>query len=208
MRCRVDLALIASGLCACSDATGSLAGGQLLALPAVSASGAEASGASGSGTGGSGNGGSGSGSSGAPAGTPTWTYLYDTYFGQTTSEDGGTSYGLAACGLAISCHQLATDPGATTVPPKSGFVCGTTSDECYQGLLNATPPLVTPGDAGTAADPMMAPLYQALWNGSTPGNCLGAGVCKNNMPFTLVYHFTPANLALIALWIQNGAANN
>jgi len=165
-------------------------------LASISASGTASSGASGA---------SASGSSGA-GGTPTWTYLYDTYFGQTPSEDGGSSYGLAACGLATSCHQLATDPGATTKPPVSGFVCGTTKDECYEGLLNATPPLVSPSDAGTP-NPTMAPLYQALWNGSTPGNC-AEGTCKNNMPYTLVYQFTPANLALIALWIQNGAANN
>jgi hypothetical protein len=202
MRCRIDLALIASGLCACGDATGSLEGGQQLALAPISASGA-ASGASGSG-----NGGSGSGSSGAVAPPATWTYLYDTYFGQITSDDGGTSYGLAACGLAISCHQLATDPGAINTPPKpsSGFVCGTTANECYQGMLNATPPLVSASDGGTA-DPTMAPLYQALWNGSTPGNC-GEGVCKNNMPFTLAYQFSPSDLALIAKWIQNGAPNN
>lgn len=201
MRCRTDLALIASSvLCACGDATGSLQGGQQLTLATVSASGA-ASGASGSG-----NGGSGSGSSGGVAATPTWTYLYDTYFGQTTSGDGGTSYAVASCGLAISCHQLAGDPGATTMPPKSGFVCGTTADECYQGLLNATPPLVSASDAGTA-EPTMAPLYQALWNGTTPGNC-AEGMCKNNMPFTLVYQFSPSDLALIALWIQNGAQNN
>jgi hypothetical protein len=53
----------------------------------------------------------------------------------------------------------------------------------------------------------MAPLYQALWNGSTPGNC-AAGVCKNNMPYTLAYQFSPSDLALIAQWIQNGAPNN
>jgi len=89
--------------------------------------------------------------------------------------------------------------------PASGFVCGTTAQQCYQGLLNATPPLVGPS---YASKPTTAPLYQALWEGGTAGDCAGQGVCSNNMPYTLGYSFKPADLSLIAQWIADGAPNN
>jgi hypothetical protein len=198
-------------LCACSDATGTLQGGEPNSLPPVGTSGAaatsgSASGASAGAASGSGSTGSGSaGSGGTTAATPTWSYLYETYFGGTTAPDGGVTPALSACGLAVSCHQLAGDPGPTQVPPKSGFVCGTTSHECYTGMLNATPPLI--GSAYTA-NPTTAPLYVSLFAGGSPGVCTPGGSatpCHNNMPFTLVYQYTATDLALIAQWMQNGA---
>jgi hypothetical protein len=100
--------------------------------------------------------------------------------------------------MNLICHQAAQDSGAT-IMPVSGFVCGTTAQDCYQGLLKSTPPLVAPS---YTANPTMAPLYQSLYVG---GN---EGLLSNNMPLTGVYAFTPSDLALIAQWIRNGSPNN
>ncbi len=82
----------------------------------------------------------------------------------------------------------------------SGFLCGTTQEECYQGLLHATPPLVSTSYAET---PTAAPLYQSLYAGGQPGPTF------NNMPDPPVsYTFTTSDLALIAQWIRNGAPDN
>jgi hypothetical protein len=78
-----------------------------------------------------------------------------------------------------------------------------TAQECYLGLLNATPPLVGPS---YIAKPTSAPLYLALWKGGPTGN--GANPFADNMPELLSYMFTPSDLALIAQWIKNGAPNN
>ncbi|MFO0678876.1 MAG: hypothetical protein U0169_20275 [Polyangiaceae bacterium] len=48
--------------------------------------------------------------------TPTWTQIYDRYFGPGS---------LGHCGDA-NCHREEGDQ----------FKCGTTKDECYQGLVN------------------------------------------------------------------------
>ena len=138
-----------------------------------------------------------SGSSNAPS--PTWTFLYATYFGPR--QTGG-------CGAAPGCHQTASDWGVVVgvneadgdVFGPSGFLCGTTQEECYQGLLHATPPLVS---TSYAESPIAAPLYQSLYAGGAPGATF------NNMPGLPVgYTFTPSDLALIAQWIRNGAPDN
>ncbi len=121
----------------------------------------------------------------------TWTNLYNLYFGN--SATGG-------CGsLKSICHQAKTDSGVTLMPV-SGFVCGTTAAECYQGMMSATPSLVTPSDA---TNPTMARLYVSLYQDGTQPTA-----SSDNMPQTLGYAFTPSDMALIAQWIKNGAPNN
>ncbi len=190
MRHCLDLALLALGFCACSDATGALQGGQPQPLPTIAGTGSAASGSSGGGT----------GSSGSAQPAATWTYLYNAYFGNSATGGCGSS--------KIICHQSPTDSGATVGPvndagqpvPPSGFVCGTTAAACYEGMTKtATPPLVSASDA---ANPTMALLYRALYTG---GN---AGSASDNMPETQLYYFHPSDLALIAQWIQDGAKNN
>jgi hypothetical protein len=164
---------------ACSDATGSLQGGTMLPLPDA-------------GIGMASSGSSSGGDAGGPTPTPTWTYLYGTYFGITNVQ-----YGCGSTGMI--CHQASTDTGVVS-PPKSGFVCGTTSQECYQGMMNATPPLVT---TSKPKDPTTTPLYQALCKtGAT------VSLVANDMPLGCGYTFTSADLALITTWISDGAPNN
>jgi hypothetical protein len=77
----------------------------------------------------------------------TWTYVYTTYFGRGTPGH---------CGNA-GCHQKI----------QSGFMCGTTKDTCYNGLVakrligtkEATQPLV---------DPKLTPLAWFDTNGAMP----------------------------------------
>ena len=165
-------------------------------LPTVDASsGSSTSGASGAS-------GGGSGSSGTSAPTPTWTYLYATYFGPPMASsvpDAAPVGGLASCAnIPGSCHQAAADTGVKN-PPMSGFICGTTPDQCYQGMLHATPPLI---GASYAATPKMAPLYLALFKGGT------FTLTSNNMPQLLNYTFNMADLALIQTWLASGAPQN
>jgi hypothetical protein len=129
-----------------------------------------------------------------PPGTPvpTWTELYTLYFGN--AQTGG-------CGsMPWTCHQSAHDYGAFGNPNPSGFVCGASAGDCYQGMLDATPPLVTPGSH--PADPSTSPLIQSLYTGGRPWTT------ANNSPLTLGYAFTPYDLALIGAWIQAGAPQN
>jgi hypothetical protein len=103
------------------------------------------------------------------------------------------------CGSAkLICHQAKGDSGVT-IMPVSGFVCGTTAAECYQGMMTATPPLIS---ASYTADPTKAPLYMALFTGGTPG------LTSDNMPQSGLETFSPSDLALIAQWIKDGAPNN
>jgi hypothetical protein len=189
MRHRTELFLTLCGLYACSDATGSLQGGQPTPLPMISASGTGSAGATSGSTGSSGA----AGSSGAMTPAATWTYLYAEYFGNSN---------MGGCGL-LTCHQSATDPGATLAPAPgvmpSGFVCGLTAASCYEGLMEAKPPLVSASDA---ADPTKSKLYVTLYEGGMPGTT------SDNMPQSLNYIYVPSDLALIAQWIKNGAPNN
>ena len=63
-----------------------------------------------------------SGQDGSQGGGSRWQDLYTSYFGLA---------GQASCSqLKGSCHRATADLGVAT----SGFVCGTTSDECWQGM--------------------------------------------------------------------------
>src|SRR5277367_4692070 len=113
------LACVLPAVGACSDATGTLQGGQPIPLEssgAESSSGGSSTGsASGSSSGGS-SGASAGASSGSASSAPTWTTLYANYFGNP--KNNGCS------SLPGQCHQAATDTGVT-LAPHSGFVCGT-----------------------------------------------------------------------------------
>jgi hypothetical protein len=192
-----SFSLAAFSLGACSDATGTLQGGQSLPLSGSSGNIGSASGESGASGGSSGetpsSGGSG-GSSGGSTSVPTWTTLYASFFGNL--DTGG-------CGsLAGACHQLAADEGPTLTPPTpaSGFVCGTTADSCYAGMQNATPPLLPTGKL-SATQLSSNPLWQALFQGGT------MGVSSNNMPLDN-YVPTATDLAQIKAWLEAGAPNN
>lgn len=194
MRHRLDLALIGLAICSCSDATGSLQGGQAAidpSGPSSSGSGAAQSGSSSSaGTVSGSSTGGGTGSSGATPTTATWSSLYAAYFGNQAT---------AGCGsIGLVCHQGPGDSGVK-VAPVSGFVCGTTAESCYAGMMAATPPLIKVSDA---ADPTNSLLYKVLWTGGPNG------MYTDNMPQTLGYPFKPSDMALIAEWIKNGALNN
>jgi hypothetical protein len=144
-----------------------------------------------------------SGSSGAvDPPMPTWTYLYAAYFGPPqapTNPDAGPVGGLASCGgIATVCHQTSNDSGFK-MAPGSGFACGTTPAECYQGMVMATPPLI---GAMYKADPTKSPLMQALYRGGNPFPT------ANNMPQTLGYTFSATDLNLIQTWVANGAPQN
>ncbi len=119
-----------------------------------------------------------------------WQDLYLSYFGLT---------GQASCSqLKGSCHRADADLGV----PTSGFVCGTTSESCWQGMTQAQPghaALVSPG----VTDATQTPLWAALYKGAPTG-----GAISNNMPQNLSYTFSPSDLERIQSWIESGAPND
>jgi hypothetical protein len=131
----------------------------------------------------------------ADVGTVTWTDLYDSYFGPSAP---------ASCtAVANGCHMTLNDLGAQ----QSGYVCGTSKDSCWSGITSSAipksyPPPVPDGGSRT---PTGTVLYQALH----PVGVQTAG----QMPLTAAdggagYQFTPLDLARIAAWINQGAAND
>jgi len=126
----------------------------------------------------------------APPEGVRWQDLYGSYFGPT---------GKANCSQGTgACHATGSDLGVAT----SGFVCGPTSDTCWQGMtqgLAGHKALVPPG----VTDATQTPLWIALYKGAPSG-----GALSNNMPQNLKYTFLPADLTRIQAWIQAGASNN
>jgi hypothetical protein len=158
---RAWLVLVAA-LCGCSDATGTVQGGEALLVDPCA------------GTGG--------------AAPHTWSALYACYFGPT---------GKASCSAQGICHGSATQTGSQI----SGFVCGTSSQECWQGMTQgmcsggAVPPcpIVQSGQ-----DPTRTGLYMNLRKSDGTGN----------MPLNSGFTFTADDMARISAWIQEGAQNN
>ncbi len=143
------------------------------------------------------------------SGGTTWTSLYQDYFGPS---------GSAGCAASAQCHQSASGIGAQT----SGFVCGASKDECWQGMTQGIGldagglfcPIVC---LGTCAQTSQAcptdPTQQQLWSGLHKSG--GGGL--NNMPCgnpticsasASTYTFTSDDLARIQAWIQAGAPND
>lgn len=129
----------------------------------------------------------------------TWTYLYGCYFGPTASAH------ASGCSAQTQCHGSASSTGTST----SGFVCGATQDECYQGMKKSTmmflPTLVPDGQNNFKA----TTLYKTLYRDGTD-----AGSANNNMPVTtfggppVMPGFTPAEMTCIGGWVSAGAPNN
>jgi hypothetical protein len=136
---------------------------------------------------------------------PTWTSLYASYFGPV---------GLASCAPSgqSSCHGAVDQAGASF----SGFVCGSTSDECWQGMTQGIssdagvePGPILPPDGG---DPTKSQLWVSIHQATASGAGLNNMPCGNpatGCPATVAsYTFTTADLACISTWAQAGAPNN
>jgi hypothetical protein len=123
----------------------------------------------------------------ANGGMPRWQDLYPCYF--------------TSCGAAGgTCHSASGDTGASL----SGFICGTDATSCWTGITQSSAAgfqaLVPKGGTANAAK---APLF-----GSLRVEQAAAGPLNNNMPLTPVYTFLPQDIASIQTWIQDGAQNN
>ena len=105
----------------------------------------------------------------------TYTELFAQFFAPGTP-------GHCATG---GCHA---DPGHTV------WLCGTTKDSCYNGMVNVG--LVNPArpQASTIADPRLSPL---TWINPTGGN----------MPYDAMGP-NPAGRDAIVAWVAAGAQNN
>jgi hypothetical protein len=174
-------ALLSPLLFGCSDATGSLVGGDLVA-PAP--------------TGTSSSGGS-SSSGGGPAtlltsadcldgGThtgSTWDDLYTCYFGPTGP--------ISCAGANSMCHA--------DMPSLGGgyWVCGLTKDSCYTGMTGYS----TLSPQNGSQDPTMNGLYTVLCGS---GSDLAAMPLGCSHPQTLLAD----DFTRIAAWIQAKAPNN
>jgi hypothetical protein len=133
----------------------------------------------------------------------TWTSLYATFFGPV---------GQASCGPSSqsSCHGTADQTGAQI----SGFVCGSTQDECLQGMTVGIPadagglfPPILPPDGG---DPTMSQLWVSLHKSTSTGGlenmpCGDPPVCQTAMA---TYAFSDSDLSCISNWALQGAQNN
>jgi hypothetical protein len=130
----------------------------------------------------------------------TWTYLYACYFGPTASGHGG------GCSAQTACHVNAASPGTSA----SGFVCGSTKNDCWQGMtLGENPNLPTLVHTNKAPSQY---LYGVLYQDGTDG-----GVSSNNMPTSsavllsappVMPGFTKAEMACIKGWVAAGAQND
>jgi hypothetical protein len=136
----------------------------------------------------------------------TWTYLYGCYFGPT---------GVANCSALPLCHgnYTSTYVGAQS----SGFVCGSTKDDCWHGMTHAAPqiqfpfaPIVQSGATSIGG----TLLWKALHKAGTP-NDTNNGVNSNNMPLAgnnlsgpASYSFTTADHDCLDGWVKAGAKNN
>jgi hypothetical protein len=179
VRCLLASAFLALlGLPACSDASGSVQGGEVLfdaGVPVTPDAGPVAV---------------------DDAGPHAWTDLYNDFFGAST--------GAASCaGTPGQCHMLPNDLGSGF----SGFTCGTTQDSCWMGMTvgNCASALVKPCPivpSGGSAAPTSTGLHINLHQSDATGTITGT------MPLGDTYTFTPADMARIDAWITEGAQNN
>jgi hypothetical protein len=114
----------------------------------------------------------------------TWTDLYRDCFGP----------GYADCGGTGGCHRSSQDTGTSF----SGFLCGTSKESCYEGMVGIDS-LVTP--SGTQ-EPEKTRLYAALRK--APPLTSPERAMPNNTGFA----FSAGDLARISAWIKNGAKND
>jgi len=117
--------------------------------------------------------------------SPTWTCVYQSYFGAPPPGPG-------CSGEAGNCHGAATDPGAQA----SLFTCGATKDDCFRGITAKDASLVDTGN------PSGSGLFQILRHSQ-------AGVQIGSMPKRpAAYFFSADALKRIQDWIAAGAQNN
>jgi hypothetical protein len=171
--------LLPAGLFACSDATGSLRGGDYVfdAGAALTTGDANVGPSTACQAGGANSG-------------SRWQDLYACFFGPAAPS---------SCTSSGICHGASDQAGTLG----SGFVCGPSSDACWQGMTTPVSsgfqPLVPPAGATDATTTM---LYSALRK-PDPGNTL------NNMPFSpATFVFQTDDLTRIKAWIQAGAKND
>jgi hypothetical protein len=129
----------------------------------------------------------------ADVGTVTWTDLYTDYFGPTAQ---------ASCtAVAAGCHLSEGDLGANG----SGYVCGATKESCWAGITSSfSKAYPAPVPDGGSASPETTVLYENLRQvGSTAGT-MPLSSADGGMGYT----FTALDLARIAAWIRQGAAND
>jgi hypothetical protein len=112
-----------------------------------------------------------------------WQDLYHCYFGPT---------GVANCSLNGSCHVAGA--GSAGI-----WTCGTTSAQCYAGMLSNPAMLVPDGGAHDATQTL---LYMSLRKSDGSASFLP-------MPMTPAdVTFDTQDLARIDAWIMAGAPNN
>lgn len=180
----IAILLCASACWGCAVASGEVTGGQ----PVFDSGSTETDGSAG---------GTSDAAADAPTGASTWTALYTDYFGPT---------GIANCASLPTCHNSASSSGGMT----SGFVCGTSKDECYMGMTvgimcaNAVPPC--PIVQGTV--PQMTGLYNNLHKVDANGKASGTMPLNGATITAKGYVFMPSDVARISAWISAGAQNN
>jgi hypothetical protein len=167
--------------------------------------------------------------------SPTWTNIYNCYFGPT---------GKAGCSGKTSCHGPPPPCNPQATDCLSGTIiwaCGPSRESCREGLMSAVPGLLCPGeqvvpDAGSETDAAAesgavdaasemtesgAPDAGRGIDASTPVGCdptttllwhalRGAsGPGQHDMPYTPAsVVFTQQELDLISTWIREGAQDN
>ncbi len=122
----------------------------------------------------------------------TWSSLYADFFGPTgTAQCGDTTRSDGTS--TSSCHHDATGNGALA----SGFICGDTSDSCYQGITS--PSAQFAGERVVAAcQPSQSFLLTILRHD-------GGGI----MPlYPASVAFSDADMARVRAWIAAGAPQN
>jgi hypothetical protein len=130
---------------------------------------------------------SGEGAGGGDAGnepwqhaTPTWSSIYEIYFGPS---------GAAACSTGANCHAAADQSGVIA----SNFLCADKAS-CYQSLTGASN-LVGTQDI---SNPSAARLLRDLRQSGGPGT----------MPLQSTFVFAPQDIDVIKTWIGQGAKND
>jgi hypothetical protein len=121
----------------------------------------------------------------------TYTDLYRDFF---NNVPGGSS-----CTQASNCH-VPLGTGAQT-----RWLCGSTQADCYAGMTGSG---IVPqgGTLCSAKTPDQIEMYKALRK--SPPAQLDAGTYSGLMPYHLPFAFCPEDLSRIYAWIANGAKND
>ena len=122
----------------------------------------------------------------------TWTALYKDLFGPASIGQCGSATRTGQNGTT-SCHQDGTGNGAQA----SGFICGTTQQDCYTGITNPAAQFIGQ-QVVVACSPCGSYLTQVLRHD-------GGGI----MPFYPEDAvFSDDDMARVSAWIAAGAQND